>query len=85
MSGNKSREANLRALEHMLDYAASESRRLGLSEAVKALATARSIIDDALQSCVAERAMPAPPLVPAKIRLVAGRDTCYKEENETKA
>jgi hypothetical protein len=84
MDGNTTRDANLRAIQRLLDYAALETRRAGLSEVGKLLSTAQLIIGSTLGAGPCREAMRTETPRPSKIRLVACRDTHYKKESETK-
>jgi hypothetical protein len=84
MDGNATKEANLRAIRRLLDYAVSETRRVGLSEVGNLLRTANLIIGDSLGDADGRHTTRVEPRGAGKIRLVACRDARYKKENETK-
>lgn len=79
----RNREANLRAMQRLLDYAIIESRVAGLPEVGKLLAVALEMVGKSL-SPDARPTVPVRtgPLGLGKIRLVACRDTHYKKGNE---
>jgi uncharacterized membrane protein YccC len=75
MTKDATRQANLQAIQRMLDYAASESRREGLSDVAELLDTARRVLGNALS-----HGLP-PPADPPNIRLAASRDAPRNDGN----